>query len=89
MATALGGTDVIEVNNLDPEFDGSSGEFDPSDIDPESVGWQSISSSVYQHHYENGRRYHKYRYGRYPIPNDDREQHREDLKHAMHMELTE
>ncbi|KAI1333883.1 S-adenosyl-L-methionine-dependent methyltransferase [Xylariaceae sp. FL0016] len=49
----------------------------------------SITSSIYQHTYENGRRYHKYKHGRYPIPNDDMEQNREDMKHAMMMELTD
>lgn len=87
MAIAPSITDVIEAVGSD--FDDSSGEFDPTDIDPQSEAWQSIDSSVYRHHYENGRRYHKYRYGRYPIPNDDGEQNRDDLKHAMHMELTE
>lgn len=33
--------------------------------------------------------YHKYRNGRYPIPNDDVEQNRDDMKHAMMLELTE
>ncbi|KAK0721631.1 S-adenosyl-L-methionine-dependent methyltransferase [Lasiosphaeria miniovina] len=49
----------------------------------------SVTSSVYQHAYENGRRYHAYKHGRYPIPNDDLEQSREDMKHAMMMELTD
>lgn len=34
-------------------------------------------------------RYHYYRDGKYPIPNDDVEQNREDMKHAMFMELTD
>ncbi len=33
--------------------------------------------------------YHQYRNGRYPIPNDDAEQNRDDMKHALTMELTE
>lgn len=33
--------------------------------------------------------YHQYRHGRYPIPNDDEEQNRDDMKHAMMLELTE
>lgn len=39
--------------------------------------------------YERGRRYHVFKNGRYPIPNDDIERDREDLKHAMLMELTD
>jgi hypothetical protein len=49
----------------------------------------SVSSSVYAHTYERGRRYQSFKNGRYPIPNDDVEQNREDMKHAMLMELTD
>lgn len=52
-------------------------------------GTTSVASSVYACTYENGRRYHHFKNGRYPIPNDDREQDREDMKHAMLMELTD
>lgn len=68
------------------EFDTS--DFDPSDIDSDATEWRSVSSSIYRENYHNGRRYHTYRYGRYPIPNDDEEQVREEMKHAMHLELT-
>jgi hypothetical protein len=49
----------------------------------------SVTSSVYAHTYQNGRRYHAFRHGRYPIPNDDLEQNREDMKHALMLELTD
>ncbi len=76
---------------LDDTPDGSIGEFDPVDIDIDSDSecWGSVRSSVYRHFWERGRRYHRYRYGRYPIPNDVEEQNRDELKHAMHMEITE
>ncbi|GKT41649.1 secondary metabolism regulator LAE1 [Colletotrichum spaethianum] len=64
------------------------GEFDPADWDVSSVDSASLSSSVYSHEYENGRRYHSYRHGRYPLPNDDQEQGRENMKHVMNLELT-
>jgi SAM-dependent methyltransferase len=35
------------------------------------------------HTYENGRRYHSYRQGEYPLPNDDKEQERLDLLHHI------
>ncbi|KAM7184108.1 S-adenosyl-L-methionine-dependent methyltransferase [Naviculisporaceae sp. PSN 640] len=64
-------------------------EFEPKDIDGSSFADStSVASSIYQHSYENGRRYHAYKNARYPIPNDDLEQNREDMKHAMMMELT-
>ena len=37
---------------------------------------------------DSASRYHVYRDGKYPIPNDDIEQNREDMKHAMVLELT-
>lgn len=33
------------------------------------------------------RRYHAFRYGRYPIPNDDEEFKRESLRHLMMKDL--
>ena len=43
----------------------------------------SVTSSVYDYKYENGRRYHAYREGRYLLPNDETEQDRLDLSHHM------
>ncbi|KAI0126317.1 S-adenosyl-L-methionine-dependent methyltransferase [Xylariales sp. AK1849] len=64
-------------------------EFAPSAFDVESFSaFESISPSVLRHSYENGRRYHKFRYGTYPIPNDDTEQARDEMKHAATLELT-
>ncbi|KAL2170479.1 hypothetical protein VTG60DRAFT_4859 [Thermothelomyces hinnuleus] len=47
----------------------------------------SVTSSVYAHTIENGRRYQHFRNGCYPIPNDEEELNREDMKHAMMLEL--
>lgn len=35
---------------------------------------QSLTSSVFNYTYENGRRYHAFREGQYFMPNDDQEQ---------------
>ncbi|KAM7209654.1 S-adenosyl-L-methionine-dependent methyltransferase [Naviculisporaceae sp. PSN 640] len=43
----------------------------------------SLADSVRDYIYENGRRYHRFREGRYNFPNDDVEQQREDMKHMM------
>ncbi|KAK1997562.1 methyltransferase domain-containing protein [Colletotrichum falcatum] len=43
----------------------------------------SLSSSVRDYVFENSRRYHRYMEGRYLMPNDEPEQEREDMKHAM------
>ncbi|KAK4176966.1 putative methyltransferase [Triangularia setosa] len=77
--------DLIEAEEGPEEED----EFLAEGWDGSSKASTSVTSSIYAHTYENGRRYHSYRYGRYPIPNDDQEQNREDMKHAMMMELTD
>lgn len=43
----------------------------------------SLRSSIYEHVEENGRTYHRYKQGKYPLPNDEREQERLDLQHAL------
>ena len=43
----------------------------------------SLSSSILNYQYENGRRYHAYKAGKYPIPNDEREQDRLDFTHHI------
>ena len=60
------------------------GEFSLDEIDDDT----SLTSSVQRHAFRNGHRYHKFRHGRYPIPNDEREQNREDMLHAMMLEAT-
>jgi hypothetical protein len=56
-------------------------------------GYESASSlsdvtpSAYNHTIENGRRYQHFKNGRYPIPNDDEEHERENLKHSMVLEV--
>lgn len=79
---------MIEANDDDHSVE--SDEFEPEEWEEGSSNAStSICSSVYNHTYENGRRYHSYKHGRYPIPNDDLEQNREDMKHAMMLELTD
>ncbi|KAL2862246.1 class I SAM-dependent methyltransferase [Aspergillus lucknowensis] len=48
----------------------------------------SFASSVRDYYYENGRRYHAYRYGQYPIPNDEEEQDRLAITHHLFKLLT-
>ncbi|KAK4151525.1 S-adenosyl-L-methionine-dependent methyltransferase [Chaetomidium leptoderma] len=47
----------------------------------------SMTSSVRDHVYEGGLRYHAYRAGKYAFPNDDVEQNRDDMKHTMTLML--
>jgi hypothetical protein len=63
---------------------------DDRDVDSayaESIGdyseSTSVASSVFDHQYENGRRYHSYKAGQYFAPNDEQEQERLDLLHHV------
>jgi hypothetical protein len=85
----LHGDTLIEPGGSDED-----GEFSASDFDIESIldsrsDSTSLGSSILEHSYHNGRRYHRYRHGRYPIPNDEAEQNREDMLHTMMMEATD
>lgn len=72
----------------DSEYEPEEDEFDLNEgYETGSTGSTSVTSSVYAHTFENGRRYQHFKNGRYPIPNDDEELNREDMKHAMLMEL--
>lgn len=42
-----------------------------------------MTSSVRDHVYEGGLRYHAYHAGKYAFPNDEVEQNRDDMKHTM------
>jgi SAM-dependent methyltransferase len=44
----------------------------------------SLASTIFNYRYENGRRYHAYRDGKYLLPNDDEEQNRLDFNHHLY-----
>ena len=62
-----GVTALIEAGGTDEE-----GEFSYSDYDEESIAdsSSSIGSSIYEHLFHNGRRYHKFRYMNALVVND-------------------
>lgn len=62
-------------------------DFDLGYDSDDSAASTSLASSARDFIYENGRRYHAYRAGSYLFPNDEPEQDREDLKHAMFLKL--
>ncbi|OBT73167.1 hypothetical protein VF21_07931 [Pseudogymnoascus sp. 05NY08] len=74
------GTELGPNENDDVEID--FGEADSTFGDNES-STTSLASSVFNYTYENGRRYHAYHNGEYPMPNDAKEQDRLDLKHHV------
>jgi tRNA G46 methylase TrmB len=43
----------------------------------------SLSSSILDYRQENGRTYHRYKDGKYHLPNDDQENDRLDLQHNL------
>ncbi|SLM33355.1 S-adenosyl-L-methionine-dependent methyltransferase-like [Lasallia pustulata] len=53
------------------------------DNDIRGLDSKSLSASVLDYEYENGRRYHGYKAGHYPIPNDESELDRLDLQHHL------
>jgi ribosomal protein L11 methylase PrmA len=72
----------------DPSLAGPAEDEDEAyGSDTSSRASTSISSSVRDYTFENNRRYHKFREGRYHFPNDEPEQEREDMKHAMIVNL--
>ncbi|KAL2000170.1 hypothetical protein VTN02DRAFT_3469 [Thermoascus thermophilus] len=62
----------------DPTDTASEGYYSDADSD-----LTSLASSVTNYVYENGRRYHAYRAGKYVLPNDDTEKDRLDLVHHL------
>lgn len=73
--------DAAAIKPDDDPYDGEDPAF-LTDSDKVS-STQSLSSSVLNYQYENGRRYHAYREGEYVMPNDEREQERMDLYHHI------
>jgi hypothetical protein len=71
------GDETEDGLDVDEGFDSASAESSTT----------SISSSIRAHVWENGRRYNRFRQGQYVLPNDEGEQNREDMKHAMTLML--
>ncbi|KAF2127454.1 S-adenosyl-L-methionine-dependent methyltransferase [Dothidotthia symphoricarpi CBS 119687] len=58
-----------------------SDERDSAYSDHQTSYTMSVTSSVFNFRYENGRRYHAYAEGMYPVPNDEVEADRLELQH--------
>ncbi|KAI9752002.1 MAG: bifunctional farnesyl-diphosphate farnesyltransferase/squalene synthase [Chaenotheca gracillima] len=78
-STAPEGTGDVPIE-ANPDF---SSETDSTLGDDESTYTASITSSIVNYPYENGRRYHAFKDGVYQLPNDDQEMDRLDLTHGM------
>lgn len=77
------------ADTIEPDTDpvGETSSDAGYDTDADSRASTSISSSVRDYAFENSRRYHSFQEGRYQFPNDEPEQEREDMKHAMIINL--
>ncbi|KAK3991297.1 S-adenosyl-L-methionine-dependent methyltransferase [Cladorrhinum sp. PSN332] len=77
---------IIEAlpDDASEHWDEGTSDYDPSVAE---TTFGSLTSSVTGHIWEYGRRYHAFRPGRYPMPNDDEEYKREYLRHTMLKEL--
>lgn len=85
--------DVLETDE-DDDDDNEDDEGMDEDDDDRSRRWElasghstSVPASVYEDELAYGRRYHGYRKGRYPIPNDEPERRREETIHAVMLQL--
>ncbi|RBR13717.1 uncharacterized protein FIESC28_08077 [Fusarium coffeatum] len=75
MGTNLANNDLEVDDDVDSVLDSSTGT---------SSFMTSLKSSIYNYRFENGRRYHAFREGSYPMPNDEDEQERMDLGHHIY-----
>ncbi|KAI9766458.1 MAG: hypothetical protein M1840_006565 [Geoglossum simile] len=83
MATSEGEANL----SIEVDTDHVDGSADSGLTDMEFVNLaqdlRSIESKITKYKWENGRRYHAYREGLYPIPNDEQENNRLDMKHHI------
>ncbi|KAF8053742.1 S-adenosyl-L-methionine-dependent methyltransferase [Lyophyllum atratum] len=73
-------TDISQPLEVDNETDGSTGY--SSTIESST---HSITSSIVDYVYENGRRYHRYQEGKYMLPNDEFRSTRLDMYHHIQL----
>lgn len=92
-ASLTDATSVTTRTELEHADDDIDFEVDDATSDFES-GWEvssgpstSVPPSVYEDEIAYGRRYHGFRRGIYPMPNDEVECHREETVHALFLQL--
>jgi hypothetical protein len=79
---------ALEVDISSPTHDNSDADSAISDMRGQSFT-QSATLSIYDFVEEHGRTYHKYKQGKYVLPNDVEEQNRLDMQHQMALRLLE
>lgn len=77
---------VADTTSFAPEgFFYRTDDADSALGDDKASSTTSLNESVYNYEYENGRRYHAFRAGAYPLPNDEPEQDRMDMQHHIYL----
>jgi 2-polyprenyl-3-methyl-5-hydroxy-6-metoxy-1,4-benzoquinol methylase len=93
--TETASTAASSINNYVLEVDSSSASHENSDADSAISdvrglsSMQSANSSIYDFVEEHGRTYHKYKEGKYVLPNDGEEQNRLDKQHHLFVKLAD
>jgi hypothetical protein len=74
---------VCDIDYTQEVLEADHSQSDGASSHTEDDGSCSITASIIEYEYENGRRYHAYKAGHYPLPNDERELDRLDLQHHV------
>jgi hypothetical protein len=80
-------TDEFELLE-DSDEEADDNQIIQDDADGRSQSTTSVSDSVFAHEYDHGRRYHHFRSGVYPFPNDLPEHAKEEALHHLMLEVT-
>lgn len=84
------GDDVSAApEGADEETQAQEDDTDSAFGDDSASEYLSLTADASAYVFENGRRYHGYKPGRYMLPNDESEMDREDMKHHISMLITE
>ncbi|KAL7808474.1 S-adenosyl-L-methionine-dependent methyltransferase [Trichoderma aethiopicum] len=94
-ATSVTTRTELELDHADDEAEAEAGFAGVNDASSDfESGWEvssgpstSVPPSVYEDEIAYGRRYHGFRRGIYPMPNDEVERHREETVHALFLQL--
>ncbi|EOD50623.1 putative methyltransferase domain-containing protein [Neofusicoccum parvum UCRNP2] len=78
---------AVQTVDIDPEYFQDTDSTRGSVEDELSSFTASVTSSVTNYPMQHGRRYHAYKDGSYIMPNDEQEQDRLDMAHAMATKL--
>jgi hypothetical protein len=94
-ATSVTTRTELELDHADDDAEAEAGFAGVNDASSDfESGWEvssgpstSVPPSVYEDEIAYGRRYHGFRRGIYPMPNDEVERHREETVHALFLQL--